>query len=119
MSKSAFVYFMSNRDNSVLYIGATNNLPRRVAEHKSMLNSDCFTAKYRCTKLVYYEAGEYFIGAIQREKQIKNWKREWKNSLVANMNPQWRDLAESIGVSGALVAQIAGQARNDEMRGRQ
>lgn len=112
MSKQAFVYFMSNTSNSTLYVGVTNNLVRRVAEHKSMATPS-FTAKYRCTKLVYFEATDYMLGAIAREKQLKNWKREWKDELISKTNPGWRDLGAEIGVTEALVQEIAGQARND------
>lgn len=112
MSKQAFVYFMSNASNSTLYVGVTNNLIRRVAEHKGMATPG-FTAKYRCTKLVYFESSDYMLGAIEREKQLKNWKREWKDELITKTNPDWRDLASGIGVTDALVQEIAGQARND------
>lgn len=112
MSKQAFVYFMTNTSNSTLYVGVTNNLIRRVAEHKSMTTAG-FTAKYRCTKLIYFEVTDYMLGAIAREKQLKNWKREWKNELITKANPNWRDLAADIGVTDALVHEIAGQARND------
>jgi putative endonuclease len=112
MSKEAFVYFMTNQTNTTLYIGVTNHLLRRVAEHKS-LSKLGFTAKYHCTKLVYFETTDYLLSAIAREKQLKNWKRDWKNELVAKTNPDWRDLAPEIGVTDALVREIAGQARND------
>ena len=112
MSKEAFVYFMTSPTNSTLYIGVTNNLMRRVVEHKSR-KTPGFTAKYHCTKLVYFEATAYMIAAIAREKQLKNWKRDWKNELIAKTNPNWRDLAPEIGVTDTLLREIAGQARND------
>jgi len=106
MSKEAFVYFMASPTNSTLYIGVTNNLLRRVAEHKSR-NTPGFTSKYHCTKLVYFEATDHMISAIAREKQIKNWKRDWKNELIAKTNPDWRDLGPEIGIVDALVREIA------------
>ena len=93
----------------MLYIGVTNNLMRRLAEHKAKVNSDSFTEKYQCDKLVYYEFGESFTDAIAREKQLKNWKRDWKNDLVLSMNPTWEDLAESIGVTQEYIAAVAAE----------
>ncbi|MDO9152765.1 MAG: GIY-YIG nuclease family protein [Paludibacter sp.] len=119
MNRTGFVYFMSNTYNNVLYVGVTNNLVRRVAEHKAKINKG-FTYKYNCDKLVYFEAYDLVIDAIAREKQIKNWKREWKNELVNKKNPKWNDLSESIGVNEECIQSIkehyketAGQARSD------
>jgi putative endonuclease len=112
MSKEAFVYFMASPNNTTLYVGVTSNLLRRVVEHKSR-KTPGFTAKYHCTKLVYFEMTDHMISAIAREKQLKNWKREWKNELIAKNNLNWRDLAPEIGVTDALLQEIAGQARND------
>jgi putative endonuclease len=121
MEKTAFVYFISNTHNNVLYIGVTNNLLRRVAEHKVKVNKG-FTYKYNCDKLVYFEEYDFVIDAIAREKQLKNWKREWKNALVNKANPAWNDLSEEVGVTKEFIEsirayyeEIAGQARNDEM----
>ena len=86
-----YVYFMANPWNTVLYIGMTNNLERRVAEHKEKVNEG-FTKTYNCVKLVYYEVFDLMDDAIAREKQLKNWKRAWKNELVEGVNPEWRDL---------------------------
>jgi putative endonuclease len=105
MREGAFVYFMANQKNKVLYVGVTNNLVRRVAEHKAKINNG-FTGLYNCDKFVYYEVGEHMIDAIAREKQIKNWKREWKNELVEKINPQWLDLSDEIGVTEELVREI-------------
>ena len=112
MSKQAFVDFMASPKNTALYVGVTGNLLRRVAEHKGR-NTQGFTAKYHCTKLVYFEMTDHMISAIAREKQLKNWKRLWKNKLIATTNPTWRDLGPDIGVTDELVKEIAGQARND------
>ncbi len=89
------VYFMTNKSNSVLYVGVTNNLFRRVFEHKEKINKG-FTKRYNVDKLVYYEVYDNIELAIAREKQIKNWKREWKNALVEKDNPQWDDLFERL-----------------------
>ena len=88
-----FVYMLSNWNDSVLYIGVTYNLPRRLYEHKNGL-VDGFTKKYNTHKLVYYEAVSYMQSALTREKQLKKWSREKKNTLINQMNPTWRDLSE-------------------------
>jgi len=93
MEKSAYVYFMANNNNNVLYVGITNDLERRIWEHKNYINADSFTAKYKCQKLVYYEQISSIKEAISREKQLKNWKREWKNELIKKQNPRWKDLS--------------------------
>lgn len=84
---------MTNRKNGVLYTGVTNNLERRVLEHKQKLVSG-FTKKYNCTKLVYYSSGSYIREAITAEKQIKGWLRRKKISLIESENPEWKDLSE-------------------------
>lgn len=96
---------MANRYNNVLYLGVTNNLTRRVAEHKAKINKG-FTYKYNCDKLVYYETFDQITEAINREKQIKNWKREWKNKLVNELNADWKDLSASIGVDDELIREV-------------
>jgi putative endonuclease len=103
---------MANKTNTTLYLGVTNDLQRRVSEHKAKRNKG-FSEKYNCDKLVYFESGEYLVGAIEREKQLKNWKREWKNQLIEKCNPDWEDLSDSIEVTKEMI-EIAGQARNDE-----
>ena len=91
-----FVYILSNQTGTTLYTGVTNNLLRRVNEHRSNLISDSFTARYSVHKLVYYEAAANATSAIQREKQIKGWNRKRKNKLIASKNPEWKDLYESL-----------------------
>ena len=86
-----WVYIMTNYLNTVLYTGVTNNLQRRVLEHKSGKGS-AFTAKYHLSKLVYFEAGAEIYAAIFREKQIKAGSRQQKLDLVKSMNPEWKDL---------------------------
>ena len=85
------VYIMTNAHNTVLYTGVTNNLPRRVLEHKSGTGSK-FTAKYNVNKLVYFECGDDVNIAIFREKQIKAGSRKKKIDLVNSMNSEWKDL---------------------------
>ena len=87
-----FVYILSNWDDSVLYIGVTGNLPRRLYEHKNGL-ADGFTKKYNVHKLIYYEHTNDVYSAISREKQLKKWSRSKKEILIGKLNPQWRDLS--------------------------
>ena len=86
-----YVYIMSNWSR-VLYVGVTNNLARRVLEHRTKIVAG-FTSRYNVTQLVYYEATEDVRTAIEREKQIKGWLRQKKISLIESMNPDWRDLS--------------------------
>ena len=94
--KNMYIYFMTNKNNTSLYVGVTNNLVRRVYEHKNHL-LDGFTAHYDLHKLVYYEIFEDEQTASQREKYLKKCYRKTKNKLVTQMNPEWEDLYDSIG----------------------
>lgn len=87
-----FIYFMTNSNNTTLYTGVTNDIERRVKEHKLKLNKG-FTQKYNCTKLVYFEKFDSPKSAIAREKQIKSGSRKKKNELIHSVNPEWKDLA--------------------------
>ena len=87
-----FVYFLTNWNDSVLYIGVTSNLPRRLYEHRHGL-VDGFTKQFNVHKLVYYEHTNDVYSAISREKQLKKWSRSKKNALVHQMNPEWKDLS--------------------------
>lgn len=87
-----YVYILTNKWNKVLYIGVTNNLKRRLEEHKNRANKG-FATRYNTDKLVYIEHFRYINDAIKREKRLKKWKREWKNELINKVNPEWRDLA--------------------------
>ena len=89
-----FVYVLSNWDDSVIYIGVTSNLPRRLYEHKNGL-ADGFTKRYHVHKLIYYEHTNDVRSAIAREKQLKGWTRSKKNALISRMNPNWIDLAST------------------------
>jgi len=97
----SFVYFMTNKHNTVIYIGVSSNLKKRVWEHKNGIDKANFTFKHNCHKLVYYEAFADIRYAIAREKQLKNWKRKWKNDLVAKENPGWQDLSIQWGDCGS------------------
>ncbi len=93
---------MSNFSKHSLYIGMTNNLVMRVAEHKAHVNKG-FTAKYDCKNLVYYEDFPSADQAIAREKQLKNWHRKWKDNLIKEFNPNFEDLSELVGVTQDVV----------------
>ena len=86
-----FVYFMSNKSNSTLYVGVTNDLDRRVQEHRTPDNQS-FTTRYNCHKLVYYEEYSSINEAIAREKQIKSWNRARKDRIIDGINPDRKDL---------------------------
>ena len=91
-----FVYILTNRHNTVLYTGVTNDLIRRVYEHKNHLDKGSFTAQYNIDKLVYFEISSDINVAIEREKQIKGWNRKHKNKLIESKNPNWIDLYDTI-----------------------
>ena len=95
MPDKGFVYIMTNKTNKVLYIGVTNNLVKRVYQHKNKLVTG-FTSKYNCNKLVYYEVFDSIEEAIKREKYLKGKKRQFKIDLISRFNPDWKDLYESI-----------------------
>ncbi len=91
---NGYVYILTNKTRSVLYIGVTNSLERRVFEHKVRLHPDGFAARYECDRLIYFEGYSDMSNAIIREKQLKKWKRGWKTALIDESNPPWLDLAE-------------------------
>ncbi len=91
--KQYYVYILASQKNGTLYIGFTNDLPRRMYEHKKNL-TEGFTEKYSVHKLVYFEMCNDVNVAIQREKRLKKWNREWKIELIEKTNPGWRDLSE-------------------------
>lgn len=95
MNKQYYVYIMTNKNNTVLYTGVTNNLIKRVYEHKEKL-VDGFTKKYNITKLVYYEQSENIEEAIVREKRIKGGSRAKKITLINGVNKEWKDLYKDI-----------------------
>ena len=90
-----YVYIITNSTNTTLYIGVTNNLPRRIYEHKNKL-VDGFTKKYNINKLIYFEQTNDITQAIAREKQLKHWNRNKKDNLIKSINPNLIDLYDSI-----------------------
>ena len=90
-----YVYILTNKTNNVLYIGMTNDIQRRMTEHKSEM-IDGFSKRYHTHKLVYFETTTSSYEAISREKQIKSWNRKRKNKLVETMNPKWEDLYDAL-----------------------
>ncbi len=90
-----YVYILANKRNGTLYIGVTNDLVRRIYEHKNNL-VDGFTKLYSVHQLVYFEGHQDIETAILREKQMKKWKREWKMNLIEKQNPGWEDLYNQI-----------------------
>ena len=99
------VYILTNKSNTVLYTGVTRNLQRRIAEHRLHLNQG-FTKKYNTEKLVYYELFDRLDDAIHREKQLKRWHRDWKEKLINDFNPEWKDLTEDIGVDEDFIQAV-------------
>lgn len=87
----SYVYILANKKNGTLYTGVTKDLAHRVYQHKTK-ELEGFSSKYGVDQLVYYEVHDDLEHAIQREKRIKEWKRQWKIDLIEAMNPQWDDL---------------------------
>ena len=92
MQYGGTVYILTNVHHEVLYIGVTSDLFTRIPEHIMKVYPNSFTAKYNCNKLVYYETFGRIEDAIAREKRLKKWNRSWKNKLISDMNPEWKDL---------------------------
>lgn len=90
------IYIMANKIHTVLYVGVTSNLYHRVLDHKSHRYPDSFTAKYNCEKLVYYFQYATITEAILEEKRVKGRNRKYKEQLVNQLNPDWRDLWEDV-----------------------
>ena len=93
MQKTYVVYILTNFNNTTFYIGVTGDIQKRLWEHKNK-TTDGFTKKYNVDKLVYYEISDLPEPAIKREKQLKNWHREWKINLIKKFNPDFRDLSQ-------------------------
>jgi len=104
MNKEYAVYILASRIGGTLYIGVTNDLIRRVTEHRNKLVPG-FTKKYNVSRLVYFERFHYIGEAIGREKQLKKWRREWKIQLIEQSNPIWVDLYP--GLTGGAVKRVA------------
>lgn len=95
MEKQPAVYILASGYNGTLYIGVTSNLIQRIWQHKSDL-VEGFTEKYGVHSLVYYEVHEQMLIAIEREKQLKKWNRQWKIDLIEKANPAWKGLWEEL-----------------------
>lgn len=94
--KPGFVYIMTNKSNSTLYVGSTNNIIVRAQQHKDKINPRSFTARYNLNTLVYYEAFQMIGDAITRERQLKGGNRAQKIKLIESINPEWKDLFEVV-----------------------
>jgi putative endonuclease len=88
-----YIYILASQKNGTLYIGVTNDLERRILEHKQKINEG-FTSKYDVNMLVYFESFQYINDAILREKRLKKWNRQWKINLIEEENKDWKDLSE-------------------------
>ena len=95
MKKSYFVYILTNFEETTFYIGVTSNLQKRIWEHKNKIVKG-FTKKYNVDKLVYFEQTEDVETALNREKQLKRWHRQWKINLIKEFNPEMKDLFDNI-----------------------
>lgn len=91
-----YVYILTNANKNLIYIGVTNNLIRRVYEHKHHLDKGSYTARYNIDQLVYFEETSDVEAAISRERQLKGWNRVRKNRLVESKNPEWKDIYTQI-----------------------
>ena len=91
-----YVYILTNKNNKVLYVGVTNDLIRRIYEHKHHMDPGSFTDRYNVTKLVHFEETNDVYAALEREKQIKSWIRTKKDQLIAETNPKWIDLYPTV-----------------------
>ena len=89
-----WMYMLTNKGRTVLYTGVTNDLQRRLFEHRTGQDPNGFAWNYQCWTLVYFESFKYVKQAIAREKQVKNWERAWKEELIATENPEWNDLSK-------------------------
>ncbi len=89
-----YVYIMTNKGNTVLYIGSTVDIVARTLEHKQGAYPDAFTRKYKCFKLVWYVEYQDHTEATDQEYRMKRWRRDWKEALINSVNPEWKDLSE-------------------------
>jgi len=95
MKTNSYIYILTNEYNKVLYVGVTSDLVKRIWEHKNKLREG-FAKRYSLTKLIYYEVANDIESAINREKQLKRWHREWKTNLIKDFNPKFDDLYDKI-----------------------
>ena len=101
MEREPAVYIMASGFRGTIYVGVTSNLLQRIAQHRQGTFGG-FTAEYGCKRLVWFEMHGTMDAAIAREKQLKNWRREWKLALIEGANPVWRDLAEDYGFDSLI-----------------
>lgn len=94
--KGGYVYIVTNKNHTVLYTGVTNNLKKRIEQHRTKFYPESFTARYNCSKLVFYITFPNIAAAIAEEKRIKAGNRKQKLKLIQNMNPEWKDLWEEV-----------------------
>jgi putative endonuclease len=97
MKKGGIAYILTNAHHTVFYVGSTSEPITRMYQHKNKVFRHSFTAKYNCDILVYYESFHTIDEAIARERQLKNWKRDWKIELINKLNPGWKDLSGELG----------------------
>lgn len=95
MKRGGYIYIMTNKAKTTLYIGVTATLHKRVEEHKSGKGSD-FTKRYKCFYLVYYKGFHHIEEAIKMEKRMKKWKRQWKDNVIEEFNSEWKDLSDDV-----------------------
>ena len=107
------VYILTNKNKTTLYTGVTRNLQRRIAEHKLHINKG-FSDRYNTENLVYYEIYDRLDVAIHREKQLKKWHRKWKEALINEFNPEWKDLTRDIGVDDEYIQSVKDAYENGE-----
>jgi putative endonuclease len=96
--KAFYVYILASKARGTLYVGVTSNLERRYFEHSTEQHAGSFTQKYKVKRLVYFEMCDTAEQAITREKQFKNWRRQWKINLIESINPKWDDLSKRYGI---------------------
>ncbi|MFA7253739.1 MAG: GIY-YIG nuclease family protein [Patescibacteria group bacterium] len=110
--KSYYIYIMASRRKGTLYIGVTNDLIRRIWQHKNKV-IDGFTKDYNVSLLVYYEETADIKSAIKREKQLKSWNRQWKIELIEKTNPDWHDLYREIAGSSGITLESTADPEDD------
>ena len=89
----AYVYIMTNKRRTVLYTGATVDIEQRTLEHKTGFYERAFTLKYKCFLLVWFEEVDHYASALEKERQVKRWRKDWKQQLITSVNPEWKDLS--------------------------
>ncbi|GAA0727959.1 GIY-YIG nuclease family protein [Sphingomonas japonica] len=104
MEKVPTVYIVASQRNGTVYTGVTSDLMARIHQHRTKAFKG-FTAKHSCDRLVWFEVHETMASAILREKQVKNWRRDWKLALIEQDNPRWYDLAETLGFEPLIAPQ--------------